>query len=613
MGKLGVAGPAGTWQQVPAAGPRWHLGRAAARRRWAEQGAVLAAYLAAGVLLTWPLAARVPRWLPSDRDVASYVWGLWWVAHQAAHLASPWHTGLMGAPVGVPLGFDTLMPLPGLILAPVTLAFGPSVSYSILVVALPGLLCWVMYATARLWLASRAGALAAGAFFGLSTMLTWQDWYHVNIAAGELFLPLALAAAVRLSRAPSPRRAAALGLVLGVAALVNQESAILAALLAALALLPWLARGPSFPIGKLRALALALLAALAVASPQIAAMVAQARAGGAAAPAGALARSYRGFGAGLPALVAPSPSLRHLGLGGLAAAYRYLNFEGVVTFGMVLSAAALAGLAVCWHRRSARLLALLWAASAVLALGSALHVGNSVYTPLAVRQDGVQLSALMPFTWLAQLPGLSAFREPDRFALLGLVPAALLAGAAVAWLAARVRPAVAVLAVLALAEAGWAGGGHFAKSMPDTMPAVDRPIAADHSGSIVVDVPFGLWGGMPAHFGGPMAPDSLVLATADGHPRAESYSSWIPRPVVSRLRAHPFLSGLVAAQHGLASSRPELAVARADAVRSRVGWAVVWRREPTVVRYLRGIGFRFRCRAGRVWVYRLPRPGGHVP
>ncbi len=35
-------------------------------------------------------------------------------------------------------------------------------------------------------------------------------------------------------------------------------------------------------------------------------------------------------------------------------------------------------------------------------------------------------------------------------------------------------------------------------------------------------------------------------------------------------------------------------------------WAVVWRHGPAVLRYLRGIGFRFRCRVGRVWVYRLP-------
>ena len=65
-------------------------------------------------------------------------------------------------------------------------------------------------------------------------MLVWQDWYHLNLAAGALFLPLTLEAAVRLQvRRPSRRRAAALGLVLGASALVNQESAIMAGMLAA--------------------------------------------------------------------------------------------------------------------------------------------------------------------------------------------------------------------------------------------------------------------------------------------------------------------------------------------------------------------------------------------
>ena len=35
--------------------------------------------------------------------------------------------------------------------------------------------------------------------------------------------------------------------------------------------------------------------------------------------------------------------------------------------------------------------------------------------------------------------------------------------------------------------------------MPTTLPALDRPIIADHSGSIVLDVPFGLRGGIPEY------------------------------------------------------------------------------------------------------------------
>jgi len=137
--------------------------------------------------------------------VGSYVWDLWWVAHQAAHLGNPWFTNLMAAPAGIQLGYDTTMPLAGLVMAPVTLASGPAASFFLLTVAMPGLLCYVMYRAARLWLRP-AGAIAAGALFGLSSMLTWQDWYHLNIAAGTLALPLTMETAIRLRRRPGLRQ-----------------------------------------------------------------------------------------------------------------------------------------------------------------------------------------------------------------------------------------------------------------------------------------------------------------------------------------------------------------------------------------------------------------------
>ena len=72
-----------------------------------------------------------------------------------------------------------------------------------------------MYRAARLWLPTLTGAIAAGAFFGLSAMLTYQAWYHLNIAYGTVFLPLTLEAAVRLRRDPTIGRGVILGVVLG--------------------------------------------------------------------------------------------------------------------------------------------------------------------------------------------------------------------------------------------------------------------------------------------------------------------------------------------------------------------------------------------------------------
>ena len=93
--------------------------------------------------------------------------------------------------------------------------------------------------------AREPGAIAAGALFGPSSMLAWQDWQHLNIALGTIFLPMTLEAAVRLRRRPGARQGVILGAVLGASLLVNQESAVMAVLLAGAALLPWLVRHPA--------------------------------------------------------------------------------------------------------------------------------------------------------------------------------------------------------------------------------------------------------------------------------------------------------------------------------------------------------------------------------
>ena len=363
------------------------------------------------------------------------MWDMWWVAHQIIGLHNPWSTSYLAAPAGLQLGYHTLVPLLGAVMTPVTLAFGPSVAYNLLVIAVPGLACYAMYRVARLWLSTQTGAIAAGAFFGLSAMLTYQAWYHLNIAYGTVFLPLTLEAAVRLRRGPTIGRGVVLGVVLGASALVNQESAVMALILAVLAIVPWLAgtRARAAAAVRLRAVAAAGLAGVVVASPQLVAMIQQARAGGNATSAASL--GYTTWVANLPSLFAPSPRLADDGLIGLGHIYvSQTRFETLNTFGVVLSLLAVLGLLASWRRRSAWLLLLLWLGGAALALGPVLYVGRHLYVPLAQTWTGLRVSALMPYTWFIRVPGLSVFREADRLALLGLVGAALLAGAAVDWL-----------------------------------------------------------------------------------------------------------------------------------------------------------------------------------
>ena len=597
LGPGSTAGPgAASWRAAAAAG------------RWPFQLALLACYLAAGIAATWPRASYLTGRLPPGSDQGEYVWNMWWIAHQVVHLGNPWFTGTLAAPAGVQLGFDTLTPLLGLVMTPVTLLFGPSASYSLLVIVTPGLACYAMWRAARLWLRSPAGAIAAGAFFGLSGMFAFQDWYHLHTAAGCVFLPLALETAVLLRRDASIRRGVILGLVLGASMLVDQELSVLAVILAAGVLIPWLVRTPGAV--AYRSTAAGAVTGVVVASPQLITMV-QALAAGHSEPGTA---QYVKFAAQLPSLFAPSPRLAHYGLTGLANIYRqHIAIEALATFGVVLTALAALGLAVSWQRRGARALGALWLGCAALALGPTLYLGNRQFIPLAQTWHGQQVSLLMPDTWLIRLPGLSSFREPDRLALLGLVGAAILAGAAVEWLVPRSRLALIGVAVLAAFEAGWPGPPG---TMPTALPAVDRPIAADHSGSIVVDVPFGIRG-IPS-YGKAISPLALVLATADGHPRAASYTSWVPRPTLAGIRGHAFYTGLADARVGKPISAAHIAAARQDAAALHIGWLLVWTRHwmtlhraqhhrlhyGAIYQYLAATGFRLDYRADGVKVYR---------
>lgn len=596
--------------------------------RWVPEAIVLAAFLIGGIVATWPRASfLIQGKLPLDGDQTQYVWDFWWIARQVTHLGNPWFTNYMAAPVGVRLGYDTLMPLPGIVMTPVTLLFGPSVSYNLVAILAPGLAAYAMYRAARLWLPSRTGAIAAGAFYGYSSMLTSQAWSHIHTALGCIFLPLTLEATIWLRRRPGVARGIVLGLIVGGAVLVDQEMALLAVTIAVLGLVPWLLR--RLDSRAFWATAVAALCAAVVASPQLYAMV---RAGGRGGPPPAPAGSYARYSASLPDLFAPSPHLASFGLTGLASLYgahmtpvarsSHLH-EMVGTFGVTLTVTALLGLVVGWRRRGTGRLALLWLGGAILSLGPTLYVAGREYVPLSELWHGVRVSLLMPETWLIRLPALSPFREADRLALLGLVGAALLAGAGVDWLRSNGRPLIVVVAALAVLEAGWSGiQGDL--TVPTTLPAVDRPIAADHTGSVVLDVPFIVRG--PSKYGTHLAPYALNLATADGHPRAMSFSSGVPERTIAGIKGHPFYFWLVSAERGGQVTGSRLAAARQDLKTLHIGWVLIWLprwvpsfplesaqpdrptgRDRNVMRYLEATGFVFDYRADSVIVYR-PAP-----
>lgn len=574
--------------------------------------AVLIGYIGVGIAVTWPHVTYLAGRLPDNRDAACYVWDFWWVARSVEHFSSPWSTTYLAAPVGTQLGLHALMPLVGVVMMPVTVLWGPSASYTLLSVMLPGLLSYAMYRVARLWLRSQIAAIAAGGFFGYSVILEFWTWNHINLAAGALFLPMTLEAAVRMRRRPGPGQAVILGLVIGASVLVDQDFALMAAMVAIAAVLPWLFGRPrsTDPADKsiaarvlgaprlirLAPVALAALVTALVASPQLFAIANEVAVGGTPTHPDAIAYTA---GVHLPNVVEPSPRVATFGL---PQPHPY-DFR---VYGAVLTALAIAGLALAWRRRTAWALALAWVGATVLAMGSTVHIGVAEYVPVAQVWRGVALSSIMPYTWLVHMPGLASFRVPGRIAAIGLIPAALLAGFAIGYLREHAKPAMIAVLAAAFLEAGLATPPD-ASTMPTALPALDRPIAADHTASIVVDVPFGLRGGVGLR-GEPFAPESQVLATADGHPLAVANLSRIPPATDAGMHNQPFFADLMAVQSGRYYFTPEhLKDAALNARSINVGWVLLWTPDRHIVHFLRTTGFRFAYRADGVSVYR-PAP-----
>src|ERR1700722_7997386 len=654
--------PLATADQPPAtgAGVLSAIGRSLRhswRRTWVRHVVLLLIYIAAGIALTWPRFTYLSGGkLPRTTDTASFVWGFWWIAHQTTHLGNPFFTKLMAAPVGIQLGFSTLMPLAGYVMLPVTLLWGPSAAFTSLSLICPGLLCYTMYRAARLWL-NQPGSIAAGAFFGLSSMVLWQNWYHLNIALGLIFLPMTIEAAVRLRRTQKIAPAIWLGVALGAAVMTSQEGAAVAVLLAVVILVPWLISKliSDRPAFYRVAIPLVFGAAVAVivASPQLIAMAQQIASGGAKVPVGTLANNYTQFGVPLQTLFTATPRLGYYGLSHFPSGYSFNAAakngvsvqpgEGLPGFGLVASVLAVLGVIIAWRKRATWLFLLLWLGCAALALGTSVIVGSSCvnyltkpgvvygrhctqFLPLMShihyakvfdpsigldKWEKVVVSNLMPYSWLVRIPWLSGLREADRFALVGMIGVALLAGIVVQWISERKRqlavPLLVAVLGFGLLEAGWQGGTDGpaftpTQTMPTAMPSFDWPIKADHSNSIVLDVPWGLRGGLSLTGSG-ISERAMLLATDNGHPRAASYTAWVPYPTITAIQKHPFFWYLEEYQDATHyASVSQLTKAAADLKTMTIGWAIEWtnlwrtnhpiQRLDKVQSYLRELGFR---------------------
>jgi hypothetical protein len=410
---------------------------------WREAGVVFAAFLAASLLLTLPLAVRPSRALPSDLvDTLLNAWIIGWDADRLRHALR----GLWDAPIFFPyrntFAFsENLLGIAWLVAPAYWMSGNAVLAYNLafwLSFTIAGL---GMYLLVRDLADSRAAAIVAAAFYAFCPFRFAQIAHIQMVATG--WLPLALWALHRYFATWRRRWLAfAVGFA-GLQALSNTYVAFFMAVPLAAAGIAGLAsarerlRRASIDLVCAGAALALLLAPVAAAYYRARADYDQVRTQDEIARGGADVRAY---------LIAVNgvwrPLLPEAGLG---------DIEKQLFPGFVAPLLAAAAIWITWRRRNDRGRAV-WLYTAIALAGFLCSLGPHV------RVWGTLVTAHGPYEWLEYLlPGMTGMRVPARFAIVCMLGLAVLAGCGagllVPRLPSRVRSiAVAVIVLLLVAE-----------------------------------------------------------------------------------------------------------------------------------------------------------------
>jgi hypothetical protein len=208
------------------------------------------------------------RWQTGDiEDVDQATWFMRYTARAVEHFHLPaLITPTMNAPHSVNLMWNTSLLLPGTVVSPVTLLFGPQVSLTVLLlIGFAGSAASMWYVLRR-WHASPMAAALGGAFYGFSPALINSGIGHYSLVLA-IIPPLLIDRLLRIvTRQGSPIRNGLWLGVLAAAQLFISEELLVDSIIAAVILLVVLAIcRPREVVSRLRPFAIGMGAALVAA------------------------------------------------------------------------------------------------------------------------------------------------------------------------------------------------------------------------------------------------------------------------------------------------------------------------------------------------------------
>jgi hypothetical protein len=113
-------------------------------------------------------------------DPGLFAWFLRWTPFAAGRHISPFASDYLNHPDGINLMWNTWMPLPGLLLSPLTLLFGPVLTFNVLVTVAYGLSAWSAYLAIHRYVPSHGAAACGGLVYGFSPAMVGHS-HHPNL------------------------------------------------------------------------------------------------------------------------------------------------------------------------------------------------------------------------------------------------------------------------------------------------------------------------------------------------------------------------------------------------------------------------------------------------
>jgi hypothetical protein len=206
----------------------------AGRRSFVPALCVLAGYALLGVVAFWPVATGITSQLngPPNDDSILFVWFIGWVPHALAHGLNPLFSNALLVPHGVNLAENTSSAFLGLIAAPLTLLFGPTVSSNLIMMAAMPLSAAAAFFVLRVWKVWLPAAALGGLLYGFSPYMVSESIAHPEITFIPIPPLIALTVVRIFQRKGSPGLlGTTLGLLVAVQFLISQEIAAIVAVL----------------------------------------------------------------------------------------------------------------------------------------------------------------------------------------------------------------------------------------------------------------------------------------------------------------------------------------------------------------------------------------------